>query len=308
MKPTPFPPHLTCCYLYIISRYGYPPPADQSVTYLKEMSELGFQSVELEGIREDHIREMYKRRTEIKEEVDRLQLRVPYYCIVLPELGSAKREEREKALALFELGCETAAFLGAQGVLDNAPLPPYQFPENIPIVRHYEEEVLMSATFPSDLKWNMYWSELTSTYQLTCDIAARYGLTYHLHPCMGVLAATTDAYLYFADAVNRDNLRFNLDTANQFAMKDNLSLSLLRLKDRIDYIHLSDNGGKRVEHLVPGKGVIHWDSFFETLDKVGFQGHIGIDVGGAESQVGDIREAYQASATWVMERFGTWHS
>ncbi len=30
-----------------------------------------------------------------------------------------------------------------EGVLDNAPLPPYQFPAGIPVVRHYDEEVLL---------------------------------------------------------------------------------------------------------------------------------------------------------------------
>ena len=302
MNSSAFSPRLTCCYLYVITRYGYPPPADKSKLYLEEMADLGFQSVELEGIREAHIQQMHQMRAEIRDKAQALHLSVPYYCVVLPELGSADRQERDKALQLFELGCETAVVLGAKGVLDNAPLPPYQFPANIPIVRHYEEEVLMAVSFPPSLHWPSYWSELITTYQTACDIAARYGLTYHLHPCMGVLAATTDGFLYLADAVQRDNLRFNLDTANQFAMKDNLSLSLLRLKDRIDYIHLSDNGGKRVEHLVPGKGAIHWDSFFETLDKIDFQGHIGIDVGGAESEVGDIREAYRESAEWVVGR------
>ncbi len=32
-------------------------------------------------------------------------------------------------------------------------------------------------------------------------------------------------------------------------MKDNLALSLHRLKDHIDYIHISDNRGQKVEHL-----------------------------------------------------------
>ena len=39
---------------------------------------------------------------------------------------------------------------------------------------------------------------------------------------MGVLCATTDGFLNFYQAVGRENLRFNLDTANQFVLKDNL--------------------------------------------------------------------------------------
>ena len=58
------------------------------------------------------------------------------------------RDFLKQFFKLFEKGCSMAAFLGAEGVLDNAPLPPYQFPNDIPVVRHYEERVLLSAQFP----------------------------------------------------------------------------------------------------------------------------------------------------------------
>jgi len=103
--------------------------------------------------------------------------------------------------------------------------------------------------------------------------------------------------------VGRDNLRFNLDTANQFMLKDNLALSLRRLADAIDYIHLSDNRGGQVEHLAPGQGQINWDVFFETLEVIGFRGEIGIDIGGDESEVSDLELAYRQTAAWLAERW-----
>ena len=127
----------------------------------------------------------------------------------------------------------------------------------------------MDASFPSDLDWGAYWSGLVETFRRACDIASGYGLTYLLHPCTGVLCATTDGFLHFSEAVQRENLRFNLDTANQFVQKDNLALSLRRLADKIDYIHISDNRGHRVEHLEPGKGAINWDVFFRELSPSG---------------------------------------
>ena len=294
-----FPPNLTCCYLYPITRYGYPPPAGGTLQYLDEMAALGFQSVELEGIREAHLLEVHDMRFAIRDRLRERALQVPVYCIVLPGLSSPEFAERKANLALFEKGCETAQTLGATGVLDNAPLPPWRFPADIPVTRHYDEEVLAAASLPPGLNWSRYWQDMTATYREACDMAAHYGLSYHMHPCHGVLAATTDAFLYFADAVNRDNLRFNLDTANQFFLRDNLALSLLRLADRIDYIHLSDNRGQHVEHLVPGDGTIPWDSFFEALEKVRFRGHFGIDVGGAETGIDDLDSAYLRSAHWL---------
>jgi sugar phosphate isomerase/epimerase len=292
-------PNIVCCYLYIISRYGYPPPPEQTVKHLIEMHALGFQSIELEGIRADHLKEIYHYRHEIKAKIEELKLNVPYFCVVLPGLSSENRNMREENLRLFEIGCQIAQLFDSRGVLDNAPLPPYQFSKGIPVVRHYDEDVLLPASIPYDLDWKKYWQDLISTYQSACDIAANHNLTYHMHPCLGVLGATSDAFLYFHDAVKRDNLRFNLDTANQYVMKENLSLALIRGAEYIDYIHLSDNRGVKVEHLPPGKGKINWENFFSTLDYTGFKGHIGLDIGGEESQIEDLDKEYIASAMWL---------
>ena len=133
------------------------------------------------------------------------------------------------------------------------------------------------------------------------DIAAKKNISYHLHPCHGALVNSTDAYLLFSEAVKRDNLKFNLDTANQYFLKDNLFLSLLRLRDHIDYIHISDNRGSRVEHLAVGEGTIHWERFLETLDRIDYKGIFGIDIGGAESDVPDMDQAYRSAAEWLQK-------
>ena len=294
---------IVCCYLYPISKYGYPPAAENTVKHLEEMSNLGFRSVELEGIRQDHLMQVYDLRDEIRQAQNDLGLQVPYFCIVLAGLSSVDPGEREKNLRLFEKGCQVAKLLGAKGVLDNGPLPPYQFPDNIPVVRHFHETVLRNAGFPASLNWQSYWQDLVDTFRTVCDIAAEHDLTYQVHPCLGVLSATTDAFLYFQDAVARENLRFNLDTANQFYLKDNLALSLRRLSPFIDYIHISDNSGLKVEHLAPGHGAIDWQQFFTTLSEIKFEGHLGLDIGGDETDIDDLEMAYKESAEWLQEKW-----
>lgn len=294
---------IVACYLYTISRHGYPPKAGDALQHLDEFSKLGFKSIELEGIREEHLDGMYAQGQQLRIRADELQLQVPVFCIVLPGLSSSDAGEREQNLGRFKKGCELASILGSKAVLDNAPLPPWKFPESIPVTRHYDEDVLASATIPGNLKWESYWQGLTETFREACDIAAQYQLTYQLHPCYGALVNSTDAYELFASAVKRDNLKFNLDTANQFFMKDNLFLSLLRLKDHIDYIHVSDNGGSKVEHLALGEGEIHWERFLETLDRIDYRGMFGIDVGGAESDVSDLDAAYRDAAALITEQW-----
>ncbi len=294
---------IVACYLYTITKHGYPPVAGDSMQHLDEFSQLGFSSIEMEGIREEHLKGMYQQRHELKNKADELSLEVPVFCIVMPGLCSPDRKERDLNLERFQMGCEVAHALGSKAVLDNAPLPPWQFPGDIPITRHYDEEVLAAATIPENLNWEVYWEGLTETFREACDMATAQGLSYQLHPCYGALVNSTDAFLLFAEAVKRDNLKFNLDTANQYYLKDNIFLSLLRLRDHIDYIHISDNRGSKVEHLAVGDGMIQWERFFEMLDRIGYKGMFGIDVGGAESDVSDLDGAYRDAAIWLTEQW-----
>ncbi|VAX25427.1 hypothetical protein MNBD_IGNAVI01-1832 [hydrothermal vent metagenome] len=298
-----FSENIVCAYLYSITKYGYPPPAENTLKYIDEMASLGFQSIELEGIREEHLNKVYELKDDITQKLNKLELSVPYFCVVLPKLSSPDSEVIKHQLKTFEKGCEIAKQFGAKGVLDNAPLPPYQFPEDVPVVRHYGEEEIGTAYFPDNLDWKNYWDRLTATYSECCDIAANYDLTYQLHPALGLLSSNADAFLKFYDDVNRENLRFTFDTANQFAMKENLSLSLIRLAEFIDYIHISDNGGGRIEHLQLGKGKIRWDVFFDTLKKTKFNGYFGIDIGGDESSVADLDSAYIHAAEFLEKQF-----
>jgi sugar phosphate isomerase/epimerase len=299
MKDKLFNKKITCCYLHPITKYGYPPPADKTLLYLEEMHSLGFSSVELEGIREDHLLQIYDSRYDIKKKLDDLQLNVPYFCAVLPELSSLNENIRNHNIELFEKGCEIAALFNAKGVLDNAPIPPYEFPEGIPILRHYSNEVINAAAYPHNFSWQKFWDGLILTFKTLCDIAAKYKLTYQLHPATGVITDSADTFLDFYNAVNKENLKFNFDTANLFAHLEDLPSSLLKIKDHVNYIHLSDNRGLKIEHLAIGDGKISWKEFLNTLDEIKFDGDIGIDIGGEESGVENLDEAYINAAEFL---------
>lgn len=294
---------IICCYLYPITKYGYPPLAENTLDYLDEMHSLGFSSVELEGIRDDHLNKVYEMRFDIKMKFEELNLSMPYFCAVLPGLSSIDEKERNRNLALFEKGCEIALFLGSKGILDNGPLPPFKFPNEIPVVRHYDEDSLRFAFLPKDFSWNKFWDQLVETYKTLCEIAAKYNLEYQIHPAVGVLASSTDGFLCLANSVKKDNLRFNFDTANLFVIKENLILSYLKVKDYVNYIHISDNRGLKVEHLEIGNGNINWEKFFDVIDKNNFNGYFGVDIGGAESGVKKLNVAYIAAAKFLEEKW-----
>lgn len=187
-------------------------------------------------------------------------------------------------------------------MLDNGPLPPYAFPGDLPVVRHHDQDVIARAGIPASLDWDDYWQGLVETYRRACDIAARHGLRYVIHPAIRVLCTSTNGFLHFHDCVDRENLRFNLDPANQFVQRDHLPLSLIRLAGLVAYIHVSDNSGRQPEHLPVGAGAIDWDAIFASVTRVGFEGHVGIDIGGSESDVEDLSRAYVDAARFVSDR------
>lgn len=296
------PPQITCAYLYPITLYGYPPDIRQTVQHIREMAAMGFSSIELEGIGAGNIAWLYHHQDEVKEALEKYNCDLPVLCLVLPQLGSPDAARRRKSLELFEMGCKVAAKLGASGVLDNGPLLPFEYPADAPVQRHYTDELLNQLQLPTGFEWNAFREELNSTFRKACDIAAAHQLVYHLHPCEGSMITTADSFLNFSREVNRENLFFNMDTANQFYFRDNLPFSVLRLAEKISYIHISDNRGSKVEHLATGDGEIPWGSFFAALKTVGFKGNFGIDVGGAETGIGDLRDAYLRSAAWLQEQ------
>lgn len=294
--------NIVCAFLYAISKHGYPPLASATVQHIEEMMKLGFTHIELEAIGEQNIHYLFENREIIADKIESSNINVPIFCIVLPHLSSSDNSVIEYNLELFDKGCQIADALGAEGVLDNGPLPPYQYPPNMPIKRHYSIEDMMSMSLPDQFDWAEYSRTLAETFRKACDIALSYDMDYHMHPCMGSLISTTDSFENFLNQVNRANLKFNLDTANQFFLKDNLSLSLERLKDHISYIHLSDNMGTQLGHLSLGKGCIPWDEFFGTLKKINYQGYYGLDIGGAETEIDEIDAAYLESLVWLQQK------
>jgi sugar phosphate isomerase/epimerase len=111
------------------------------------------------------------------------------------------------------------------------------------------------------------------------------------------MVSNTDGALRLIEAVGRTNLGVILDTGHQHAQKENLSLAVKKMKNRVFFVHLSDNDGRDNLHLALGDGSIDWKAFFAALREVGYQGSLGIDVGG----VPDVDAAFLRSKQRILE-------
>jgi sugar phosphate isomerase/epimerase len=286
---------ISCCWLYAITKYGYPPSMADTFRVLAEMKALGFENVELEGVRRDNLMAVYGQRHELKEYCDGEGLKVVNFCPVLPASVSLKRKEREESWSLFKRGIEIAKFFGCATIQGDSFTPPLRFrgdspyKENISYGKHFNVEI------DPAFSWERQWDVMVESFSLMTQEAKKAGLRFCVEPRVGELLSNTDAILRMMDSVNDNNFGAVLDTAHLNAEKEILALSVEKLGKRIFYVHAADNDGKVNDHIAAGRGTVDWDGVFRGLKKHGFSGYVAIDVG----MVPDIDAQYRESLDFL---------
>lgn len=271
---------ISCCWLYAISRYGYPVPVDDIPAALGAMAELGFRYVELEGASAyDNLHELSDRRHEIKALCERLGLQVVNFCPVIPELVSLDPAQRERAFANFKLAVELATYFQCATIQIDSYTPPLRFVGEQP----YKEMLNYGLEFRVEVDpafdWEEQWRVLVDTFKHCAAEAQQANLPFCLEPRVGEIISNTDALLRLMDHVDAANFGAVLDTAHQHAQKEILPLSVEKLGQRIRYLHVADNDGRINEHKALGEGTVDWEGIFTALRKHRFAGYVAIDIG-----------------------------
>jgi sugar phosphate isomerase/epimerase len=290
---------IACCYLYVITKYGYPPSIPDTFRVLEEMAALGFQYIELEGVGPANMRAVADARYELKQRCDDLELRVINFCPILPDAVSLDPATRQQALDLFKLGVEVANDLGCELVQVDSFTPPLTFVGEIPYkeaIRHGQQfRIQVDPAF----RWEALWEALVDSTRCFATIARDANLRLCMEPRVGEIISNTDAMLRLMDAVDDDNFFAVLDTGHQHAQKEILPLSVEKLGDRIAYLHVSDNDGRTNQHRELGQGTVDWEGVFAALKKHAFAGYVGVDIGRVEGQLEDLDGAYRRSKAFL---------
>lgn len=286
---------LSCCWLYAISKYGYPPSIDNVFKALKEMADMGFEYVELEGVREENLKEVYNNRERIKNYCKDLGVKIINFCPIIPDIVSLDEEKRRKAKDLYMLAIELAKYFDCETIQTDSYTPPLEFVGEAP----YKESISYGKQYKikidPNFNWEKLWDVLVDSFRFASEEAKSAGLKFCLEPRVGEIISNTDAILRLMDHVKSDNFGAVLDTGHQNAQKEILPLSIEKLGDRIFYLHVSDNDGKVNEHLPLGKGNIDWEGVFLALKKHNYQGYVAIDIG----NVPEIEKAYIESKRFL---------
>jgi len=286
---------ISCCWLYAISKYGYPPSISDTYRALEDMQRLGFKYVELEGVREENLRAVYEEKENLKAFCEERGLQVINFCPVLPDIVSLDKQKREEAMRLFDLAIEIARFFDCETIQLDSFSPPLEFVGEAPYKDMINFGLKLQVKVDPNFSWNELWEVVVETFKVANQKAKDAGLKLCLEPRVGEIISNTDAILRLIDYVSDDNFGAVLDTGHQHAQKEILPLSVEKLGKRIFYLHVSDNDGKTNEHLALGRGTIDWEGVLLALKKHGFDGYVAIDVG----RVPDLDEQYRESVEYL---------
>jgi sugar phosphate isomerase/epimerase len=282
--------HISCCWLYAINKYGYPPSIADTHKVLGEMAALGFDAGELEGVRDENMKAVYAGRAGLRKRCDDLGLRIINFCPVLPDLFSLDPVRRQAAMDLYRLAVEVTVYFGAATVQVDSYAAPVEFVKHRPYADAVEFKRQFDVRIPAGFSWDRTWATLVETIQTCAAIAQDAGLRLCLEPRVGELVSNTDALLRLIEHVNSPIFGAVLDCGHLHAQKEILPLSVEKLGSRIFYVHAADNDSRDNEHLAPGRGTVDWEALIGGLRRHGFDGYIGIDVGGVPDLDAQYRE------------------
>jgi sugar phosphate isomerase/epimerase len=284
---------ISCCWLYAITKYGYPPSIANTFKVLGEMKDLGFEYVELEGVRRDNLLAVYEKRQELKRFCDGEGLKVINFCPVLPDSVSPDKKKRQASWDLFMRAIEIATYFGSYTIQGDSFTPPLKFKGDSPYKESISYGKHFSVVIDPKFKWQRQWDAMVETFRFMARQARKAGLKFCVEPRVGEMLSNTDAILRMMDHVGDDNFGAVLDTAHLNAQKEILALSVEKLGKRIFFVHAADNDGRVNDHVAAGRGTVDWDGVFQGLKKHKFSGYLAIDVGMVRDIDAQYRESFQ---------------
>lgn len=264
--------------MYVISKYGFPPKLEDIHKGIREMSNLGFKFIEMEGVRRNNLTEIMNNKADLLKLFNDLGVKLANFAILLPDVFSMDASLKKSALELFQRGVETAKYLGSDFVWIDSFMPPVEIKDGKTFAQAIEFGVQIKVRIPSGFIWNDFWNNFVDSVRKCNQVAESYGIPLVIEPRVGEVISNTDAMLRLIELVGSKNFGVILDTAHLHAGKEILPLSVEKLGPHVKYVHIADNDGRDNRHLVPGDGTIDWEEVFISLEKHKYTGYYSIDL------------------------------
>jgi len=271
-----------CAWLYAISkykRYGECFKIPDILNALEQIKQLGFDTTEIEAMGKKNLEEEWNAREIIKEKLDYLDLKVNNLCAVFPELTE---NNWKNYIPLFEKSADLANYLECETIQLDSHMPPVKYVTERPYddtIKFDVEVKIKIENDPNGFNWDSHWKNMVNSIKKCDDIAQDRRLRLCLEPRVHESISNTDAILRLFDWVNSDNFGAVLDTGHLHAQKEIIPLSVEKLREKIFFVHASDNNGRTNQHLGVGRGNIDWEGTLKALKKYNYNDYIAIDIG-----------------------------
>lgn len=284
---------ISITYLYTIFTYGYPPRVEDDFKALKNIAEMGFRYLEMEGLGGAHTEGVWKHRKDLKKCLDEHGIHVHNFCAVDPYLVSLNRTKRKAAYENFKRSAELGVYFGTETLHLASYAPPIKYLGKAPyqLGKKYSFGNTFRTQIPKDFSWEEMWKVLVESCRFTARVAAEYDRTIIMEPRVGEMICSTDSMIRLIQDVDMKNFKANFDTAHFSAQRENVPLALLKLENKFANIHISDNDPTNTNHLPIGEGTIDWNEFFRILKLQKYNDYLGLDFGGGPSLVKDLKKS-----------------
>ena len=272
--------NVTCGFTIPITKYGLPPTVDNIIKVMGEISEAGFDTMEMEIVAGEY--QDYENNWEgITQRANELNLEIVSIMAVTYDIFSLDKEKSEKAIEDFNRICEMTASIGAKMITNCFYLPP----EMVPAERtsYYHGGPSISVDVPEGFKWSDLRDYVISQLRKSSAIASKNGLTFAMEMRAGDFISSVDGTIGIFKDTGLENIGMVYDVAHAHAISEYLDLGIYKLGDYLKLVHLSDNDGSRPYHYQPGKGNIDFKNIINTLKRVDYNGYVVIDISGIDN-------------------------
>ncbi len=251
---------------------------------------LGFDGIELIANSRGDFKTFWTddRVARLKLKLEQNKLRVSQFAMFQPvveDLSSPRRDERERALDLFESGCRLAAKFNSPIVNIVAPWARELKGPTSYLPRYYEVESGAPATkFHIDIAegfdWDLVWNTFVETVKGCVSRAKAHSLKFSIENHTHTLLPDTGSLLRLWDAVRDPALGFNLDAGWIQLEREYPPLAIHKLKGHLMNLHLRDIDGLMHSFSPIGHGVMDFKAIVQALRQTGFQGFASLEQDG----------------------------
>lgn|GEM_PF-224120 len=191
------------------------------------------------------------------------------------QFNTADPSAREDLMKDFRRATEVASLLGTDHLNTVAPWPRGSSGPNN--ARAAADK--LSLGLPEDYCWEDDWNDYVDFMREAADVAAGKGLKVSIECFPYTICSTPHAWVRLLEEIDRDNFGIQIDTAHLTNQRHDVITAIHMVGgENILNVHCKDSDAMTRGNLPPGSGIVDYARVLKTLDKVGYEKRLSVEV------------------------------